>query len=556
MSREFIPESIIRLRSGYNLATFRKDLLAGVTVGIIALPLAMALGITSGVSPERGLITAIVAGFLTSLFGGSHVLIGGPAGAFVVLIYNIVQRTGYAGLALATLLASVLMILLGIFRLGSWIKYIPHPLVVGFTTGIGVGLFSSQLKDLFGLSIDHLPPNFFGKVKVYIAQFATYDPETTFVGLGTLAFIICIRRFAPRIPWGISSMLLAAVCCYFFPITVDTIYSKFGDLSCCFPAFSLPPLEQFQGGFGEVLLDAMAIAFLGGIQSLLSSVIGDGMTGERHKSNMELIGQGIANFGSILLGGMPSTGSVARTVANVKAGGKTPVSGMIHSVVLLCIALFFAPVVSYIPLATLSAILIMVAWNMSEISYFMSLFRAPRADVAILLVSFFLTVFVDIIAAIILGMVLSCFLFMKKMSDLSRTVTLKKIFEDEPKKDRYDPDTILDKEIPDDVEVYEVQGPFFFGSADILQDLLSDISPKPRVFILRLRHAAFIDTSGMHALKEFYEKCEEAGIILILSGVYGQIKKDLKDSGLTKLIGKHRICLDIDSALKKAETYH
>jgi sulfate permease, SulP family len=552
MFGEFIPKSYSCLRSGYNRLTFKKDLAAGITVGIVALPLAMALGIASGVSPERGLITAIVAGFLTSALGGSRILIGGPAGAFVVLIYNIMQRTGYTGLVMATLLASVLLILIGVFRLGSWIKYIPHPLVVGLTTGIGIGLFSSQLKDLFGLQVAHLPPNFIGKIQCYTSSFSSYDLATTLLGLGTLAFIICIRHFAPRIPWGIVAMLLASLCYYVFNLPVETIHSKFGDLSCCIPAFSIPSFAGYEGTVGEVFLDAMAIAFLGGIQSLLSSVIGDGMTGGRHKSNVELIGQGVANFGSVLFGGIPSTGSVARTVANVKAGAKTPVSGMIHSLTLLVIALFFSPVVSYIPLTALSAILIMVAWNMSEVGYFINLLKAPKADVAILV-----TAFMDIIAAIILGMVLSCFLFMKKMSELSKTVTLKKIFEDDEKEavGKHDPDSIANKEIPGDVEVYEVQGPFFFGSADILQDLLVDLSPKPRVFILRLRHAAFIDTSGMHALKEFYERCEDAGIVLLLSGVHGQIKKDLKKSGLTKLIGKSRISSDIDASLKKAATY-
>ncbi len=407
MLGEFIPKSYSCFRSGYNLFTFKKDLIAGVTVGIVALPLAMALGIASGVSPERGLITAIVAGFLTSALGGSRILIGGPAGAFVVLIYNIMQRTGYTGLVMATLLASILLILIGIFRLGSWIKYIPHPLIVGLTTGIGIGLFSSQIKDLFGLQISSLPPNFIGKIQCYISTFSTYDSVTSLLGLGTLVFIICIRRFIPRIPWGIVAMLFASLCCYIFELPVATIRSKFGDLGCCIPAFSIPSFIGYEGTMGEVLLDAMAIAFLGGIQSLLSSVIGDGMIGGRHQSNVELIGQGIANFGSIVFGGIPSTGSVARTVANVKAGAKTPASGMIHSVTLLIIALFFAPVVSYIPLTALSAILIMVAWNMSDVGYFLNLLRAPKADVAILLTAFVLTVFVDIIAASILGMVLS-----------------------------------------------------------------------------------------------------------------------------------------------------
>lgn len=555
MFREFIPKSVLYLRHGYNLTAFRKDLLAGITVGVIALPLAMAFAIASGTTPERGLFTAIIAGFLISALGGSRIQIGGPTGAFVVIVYDIIQRTGYEGLAISTILAAVLLILFGIFKVGSWIKYVPHPLVTGFTTGIAVIIFSSQIKDFFGLNMGIPPANFVEKWAAYFDVISSIHMPTFLLGAGTLALIITVRKMIPIIPWGISAIVVATLVAYFFDLPVETIQSKFGQIPSQLPIPSLPSFSIPEGKMTEIVMDGIAIAFLAGIESLLSAVIGDGMIGSRHKSNCELVGQGIANFASILFGGIPATGAIARTAANIKTGAQTPMAGMIHAIVLFLIILFLAPVVSQIPLAALAAVLMMVAWNMSEAGHFIRLLRAPVGDIAVLLTAFILTVFVDITVAISFGMILASFLFMKRMSQFSKTVQLTALFQ-EPKaefSERSDPDAIANKKVPHGVEVYEIQGPFFFGAADMLQDLLLNIEKPPKVFILRMRHVPLVDASGMHALKEFYQKCHRSKTVLLLSGVHGQTEKDLKHFGVTRLIGESHIFPHIDAALAQAE---
>ncbi len=546
--QEFIPKSILCLK-GYSFGSFKKDLTAGVTVGIIALPLAMAFAIASGVAPERGLFTAIIAGFLISALGGSRVQIGGPTGAFVVIVYDIIQRTGYEGLALSTLIASIILVLFALFKLGSWIKYVPHPLVTGFTTGIAVIIFSSQIKDFFGLRMGTPPADFIEKWSAYFRAFPTMDQTTFLLGAATLAIILLIRRFIPKIPWGIASIVLVTAATVFFQIPVETIQSKFGLIPDTLPLPSFPSIVIPEGKFPEIFFDAITIAFLGGIESLLSCVIADGMTGGRHKSNTELLGQGIANFFSILFGGIPATGAIARTAANVKTGAQTPVAGMIHAATLFCIILFLSPIVSQIPLASLAAVLIMVAWNMSEVGHFVRLFRAPFGDVAILLTAFLLTIFVDITVAITFGMILASFLFMKRMSEFSKSIPLTQLFQ-EP---GFDHDAISKKHVPPGIEVYEIQGPFFFGAADMLKDLLTNLQAPPKVFILRLRHVPMIDASGMNALREFYEKCRNSKTRLILSGVHGHTEKDLQRFGMTKQIGEEHIFPNIDAALKAAE---
>lgn len=555
MFREFIPKSYLYLRSGYKAVTFRKDLLAGITVGVIALPLAMAFAISSGTTPERGLFTAIIAGLLISALGGSRTQIGGPTGAFVVIVYDIMQRTGYEGLAISTMIAAVLLILLGIFKLGTWIKYVPHPLVTGFTTGIAVIIFSSQIKDFFGLNMGVPPADFVEKWAAYGRAFSSFHTPTLLLGVGTLAVILGIRKFIPKIPWGICAIVLATLCSYLFDLPVDTIYTKFGQIPSQLPIPSLPSFHIPEGKSAEIMMDAITIAFLAGIESLLSAVIADGMMGSRHKSNCELVGQGIANFASILFGGIPATGAIARTAANIKNGAQTPVAGMVHAITLFFIILFLAPIVSLIPLASLAAVLIMVAWNMSEATHFLRLLRAPFGDVAILLTAFFLTVFVDITVAISLGMILASFLFMKRMSEYSKTISLTKLFQ-EPLSDfpeRYDPDAIFRKKVAQGVEVYELQGPFFFGAADMLKDILTNLEKAPIVFILRMRYVPMIDASGMHALKEFHQKCRHSKTILLLSGIQGQTEADLEKFGLTHLIGKSYIFSNIDAALAKSE---
>ncbi len=556
MFREFVPKSYLYLKSGYTLSKLRKDLFAGITVGIVALPLAMALAIASGVTPERGLVTAIIAGFIISALGGSRVQIGGPTAAFVVIVYDTVLRTGYEGLAVSTLIAAFILILFGLLRVGSWIKYVPHPLVIGFTTGIAVTIFSLQIKDFFGFKMGTLPTGFIEKWSAYWNASPTIDMPTFLLGGGTLALILLIRRFIPIIPWGIAAIAVSTLCANLLNLDVETIQSRFGEIPSDLPMPSFPSFGILKDHLPEVMMNALAIAFLGGIESLLSAVIGDGMIGGRHKSNCELVGQGIANFASVLFGGIPATGALARTATNVKTGAQTPLAGMVHALTLFCIVFFFAPLVSQIPLTALAAVLFMVAWNMSEIGHFVRLLRAPIGDLVILLTAFLLTVFVDIVVAISFGMVLASFLFMKRMSECSKIIPLTTLFE-EPKSEfpeKGDPDSIANKQIPVGVEVYEIQGPFFFGAADMLRDLLTNLEKPPKIFILRMRQVPFIDASGMHALKEFHQRCHQSKTILMLSGVHGRAKKDLKAFGLTRLIGEERLFPHMDAALAAAKS--
>jgi SulP family sulfate permease len=553
--REFIPKSYLYLHKGYTFSSFKRDLLAGITVGIIALPLAMAFAISSGVSPERGLYTAIIGGFLISALGGSRIQIGGPTGAFVVIVYGIIQNTGYAGLCASTLVASCLLVLLGVFRIGSWIKYVPYPLITGFTTGIALLIFSTQIKDFFGLDLGTVPADFIEKWASYVHAFSSLDPFTTEVSVGTLTFIVLMRRFFPSFPWGIGAIVLATCVCQIFHVSIATIESSFGQIPSHLPIPSFSEFSFSLTDYKQILMNGITIAFLGGIESLLSAVIGDGMIGGKHRSNCELVAQGIANFGSVLFGGIPATGAIARTAANVKTGAKTPLAGMIHALFLLCILLFFAPWVSKIPLAALAAVLIMVSWNMSEAAHFIRLCKAPFGDRMILLTAFFLTVFVDITVAITVGMILASFLFMKRMSDMSKAVPLSEVFKetqvDFPEKK--DPDNIASKQIPEGVEVYEIQGPFFFGAANILRDLLQ--VPLPKAFILRMRSVPMIDASGMHALKEFYDQCRKNRIALFLSGIHGRTRKDLENFGLAEKLGEERIAANINEALDKVSEF-
>lgn len=545
---EFSPKSFQFLNKSYSLSIFKKDLLAGITVGVVALPLAMAFAIASGVEPSRGIFTAIIAGFLISALGGSRVQIGGPTGAFVVIVYDIVQRTGYNGLCISTLIASLILLLLGIFRIGSFIKYVPHSLVTGFTTGIALIIFSTQIKDFFGLHMGTPSANFTEKWISYLHALPSFDPTTLTLSAATLGIILLIRRYSPSLPWGVSAIVLATGATWLFHLPVETIFSRFGDIPRNLPIPTFCSFDIPSGQFRELIKDAITIAFLGSIESLLSAVIGDGMIGGRHRSNCELVAQGIANFGSIIFGGIPATGAIARTATNVKTGAQTPMAGMIHAVFLFLILFFFAPLVSQIPLAALSAVLVMVAWNMSEAHHFRSLLKAPIGDRIVLLVSFFLTVFVDITAAISVGMILACFVFMKQMSQMSKIVPLPQLFDDATpeKKD------LRQTTIPDDVAVYEIQGPFFFGTANILKDLLYTAKQNPKTFIIRLRSVPMIDASGMHALKEFFEQCKKNHISLYLSELHEHTRRDLKKFGLLDAIGEKHLFRTLEEALQQA----
>jgi SulP family sulfate permease len=546
----FIPKSWDLLFHHYKWHYFKSDLFAGITVGLIALPLALAFAIASGVPPEKGLYTAVIAGFLISLLGGSRYQIGGPTGAFVVIIYSVMQRHGYDGLVFVTLLAGVILLIASICKLGDWIKFIPYPLVTGFTTGIAFIIFSSQVKDFLGLEIAQVPADFIDKWRAIITSIHTIHWPALCISAGTLLVILVIRKFFPILPWGITSVALATAVTWTFEIPVETIYTKFGELSKTFPTPSLFGFSIHSDQWASYMADAFTIAFLAGIESLLSAIVADGMAGTKHKSNCELMAQGIANIASVSLGGIPATGAIARTAANVKSGAKTPLAGMIHSVTLLLILIFFSPIVKEVSLASLAAVLMMIAWNMSEIGHFRRLFKAPLGDVGVLLTTFFLTVLADLTVAVGVGMVLASFLFMKRVGDISKVVSLIDLQKAEAiEEEVYDIDAIDRKSVPSQVEVYEIAGPFFFGVADSLKTVLVNIERTPKVFILRMRKVPAIDASGMHALREFFFKCQKQGVLLLLSGVSPSLKHNLQKFGIVQDLGKDHIFSHIDHAL-------
>ncbi len=544
MKKEWIPQLCLSIRAGYSWRIAKQDLWAGVTVGLVALPLSMAFAIASGLSPEKGLYTAIIGGFLISLLGGSHVQIGGPAGAFVVIVYGIIQRHGYEGLVLAMLIASFLLMCMGWGRLGTWIKYIPYPLTVGFTSAIAVIIFSGQIKSFFGLHIETLPADFLGQWKLYLTYFSTWNLPTCSVALGSLAIICFVRSRFPKWPWGILAVACATAAVLFFHLPVETIESRFGIVPNFLPKPSFPLFSFDFTTIQQIIPDAITIALLGGIESLLSAVVADGMTGRRHRSNCELVAQGFANLGSCLFSGMPATGTIARTVVNIKAGGQTPISGILHSLSLLILMIVCAPLVGKIPLAALAAVLITVAWNMSEIKYFRSLLRAPLGDVLVLLTTFLLTLFVDLSTAVAFGMILSAFLFMKRVSEMSKVVTVAPFLENLP-----DTEGLALKSLPEGTEVYEIQGPFLFGTAEHLKDIMHQMEKQPSVLILRMRKVPVLDATGAFVLKDLSALCSHKKTLFLLAEVQPQPKKSLQRLKLDRLIGPHNICTTFEEAL-------
>lgn len=549
--RTFIPKSFQCFKEGYGLAAFRKDLLAGLSVGVIAFPFALAVAIGADIPPERGLFTAIIAGFLISLLGGSRVQIGGPASTFIVILYGIMLRHGFEGMLMATLMGGMILVFFGLAGLGTYIKYIPYPVVTGLTTGIAVVIFSSQIKDFLGLQMGTVPIDFLGKWHAYFDNIGTWSPKSLSLGLGTLGIIIYFRRYKPRFPGTIVALAAVGLITWLFQIDVPTIGSRFGALPRSLPSPHLPLLSLEQTL--QLVPDALTIALLAGMESLLSAVVSEGMTGWRHQSNCELVAQGFANMGSALFGGMPATGSLSRTAANVKAGATTPMAGIVHSVVIFSIMFLFAPLAAQIPLAALAAVLLMLAWNMSEIHHFLHLFTAPRKDVIVLVTVFTLTVLINITAAVQVGMILAAFLFMKQMSDMSDVISTAQFFEENGTNIEggyTDPEAISRKEVPEGVEVYEINGPFFFGVADRLKNLFNQLSRPPKIFILRMRRVPTIDASGMHALEEFYTECHRQGTILLLAGVKKGPLRNLRRYHLDELIGEDHIFSHINSALE------
>jgi len=527
----YTPKLLTTLREGYSVASFRADAIAGLTVAIVALPLAMALGIASGATPDKGLVTAVIAGFLISALGGSRVQIGGPTGAFVVVIFNVIAQHGYDGLLVATLLAGLILIAAGALRLGRMIKYIPHPVVTGFTAGIAVIIGSSQVKDFLGLSIEHVPAEFIPRWQAYFGAIATVNWVTLGIGVGTLSVIVMLRKLAPKWPGFLIAVVASSLAVALLKLPVDTIGSRFPDMSAGLPMPSLPEFSLAK--VAAVLPSAFTIAFLAGIEALLSAVVADGMAGTRHRSDQELIGQGVANLGSALFGGLPATGAIARTATNIRSGAKTPVAGMMHAAFLLLFILFASDLMAYVPMAALAAILFMVAWGMSEYKRFVALLRMPNSDRAVLLLTFGLTVLVDLTVAIGVGVALASLLFMARMAEAVEVDAGIAQESELDAEDMHQRDAL-----PRGVEVFRINGPFFFGVAGELLDTLRRVGSSPKVLILRMRLVPLLDASGVQALAEFVEQARITGARVILSGIRPQPFAMLKRARLGRSSGK------------------
>ena len=537
----------------YDRKTFMADLMAGIIVGIVALPLAIAFGIASGVSPEKGIITAIVAGFIIAACGGSKVQIGGPTGAFIVIVYGIIQQYGMQGLTIATLMAGVFLILLGVLRLGTIIKYIPYPIVVGFTSGIAVTIFTTQIKDLLGMDMAQVPSDFIEKWIAYAHNLGSIDLWSTIVGLASVAIIALMPRLSSKIPGSLVAIIVMTVAVlllqhYGIATSVETIGDRFS-ISSALPDASVPPLSW--DAVKSLVAPALTIAVLGAIESLLSATVADGVTGDRHDSNTELIGQGLANIASPLFGGIPATGAIARTMANITGGGRTPVAGIIHAVVLLLIFLFLMPLARYIPMACLAGVLVVVFYGMSGWRSFRALMRNPKSDVTVLLLTFFLTIIFDLTIAIEVGLICACLLFMRRMAE---TTEVRAILDEIDLNEDADMErgNLEHLTIPEGVEVYEINGPYFFGAGNRFEDIMSRYGDRPRVRIIRMRKVPFIDSTGLHNLENLCLMSQREGITIVLSGVNPKVEAVLRKNHIDQLLGSENICNHIDLALARA----
>ncbi len=536
----------------YNKEKFTADIMAGIIVGIVALPLAIAFGIASGVTPEKGIITAIVAGFAISLFGGSKVQIGGPTGAFIVIIYGIIQEYGLEGLAIATIMAGAFLVLLGVFRLGTIIRFIPYPIVVGFTSGIALTIFTTQIKDLLGLQMDEVPADFISKWVAYVKNIGTTDLWTAAVGIVSIIIIALTPKVSKKVPGSLVAIVVMTLLCLLlesqFGISVDTIGDRF-KISSELPAAEMPAMnwEAVKG----LVQPAITIAVLGAIESLLSATVADGVTGQRHNSNQELIGQGIANILTPMFGGIPATGAIARTMTNINNGGKTPISGIIHAAVLLLIFLFLMPYAQYIPMSCLAGVLVIVSYNMSGWRTLREMANNPKSDVVVLWLTFALTVVFDLTIAIEVGIILACFMFMKRMTETTHVSVLTDEIEANAESD-FEVHNEENLVIPEGVEVYEIDGPFFFGIANKFDDVMAAMSDKPKVRIIRMRRIPFIDSTGIHNLHNLISMSHKEDIKIILSGVNDDVRKMLERNGFNELVGKRFICPNINVALEVA----
>ena len=545
----FRPKLYTALKN-YSKELFMADLMAGIIVGIVALPLAIAFGIASGVSPEKGIITAIIAGFIISLMGGSKVQIGGPTGAFIVIIYGIIQQYGESGLIVATLMAGVLL-----FKLGAVIKFIPYPIIVGFTSGIAVTIFTTQIADIFGLTFggEKVPGDFVGKWMIYFRHFDTVNWWNTIVSIVSIFIIAITPRFSKKIPGSLIAIIVVTVAVWLMKVyggidCIDTIGDRFS-IRAELPDAVMPALDW--EAIKNLFPVAITIAVLGAIESLLSATVADGVIGDKHDSNTELIAQGIANMATPLFGGIPATGAIARTMANINNGGKTPVAGMVHAVVLLLILLFLMPLAQYIPMACLAGVLVIVSYNMSGWRTFKALLKNPKSDVTVLLITFFLTVIFDLTIAIEVGLVIACVLFMRRVMETTEISVIKDEIDPNAESDIASNDEHLI--IPEDVEVYEINGPYFFGIATKFEEIMARLGDRPKVRIIRMRKVPFIDSTGIHNLTSLCEMSQKEKITIVLSGVNEKVHKVLEKSGFYELLGEENICPNINVALERAK---
>lgn len=550
---DFHPKSLTCLR-GYNKTTFMSDLMAGVIVGIVALPLAIAFAIASGVSPEKGIITAVIAGFIVSALGGSKVQIGGPTGAFIVIVYGVIQQYGISGLTVATIIAGVLLVLLGVFKLGTVIKFIPYPVVVGFTSGIAVTIFTTQMTDVFGLSFggETVPGDFIGKWMLYFKHFNTVNWWNFIVSVTSIIIIAVTPKISKKIPGSLVAIILVTIGVWclksFFGIdSIDTIGDRFS-INSQLPKAEMPALDW--EAIKNLFPVAVTIAALGAIESLLSATVADGMISDHHNSNTELIALGVANMVTPIFGGIPATGAIARTMTNINNGGRTPVAGMIHAVVLLLILLFLMPLARFIPMACLAGVLVVVSYNMSGWRSFTALLKNPKSDVIVLLITFFLTVIFDLTVAIAVGLLLACLLFIKRIMETTEITAIKEEIHVEDEAGIMHDESIT---IPAGVEVYEINGPYFFGVATQFEELMSEFRDKSKVRVIRMRKVPFIDSTGIHNLSNFCEMSFKNKIVVVLSGVNPQVHSALHKAGFYDLVGEKNICPNINIALSRAE---
>lgn len=545
---KFIPKMWTVLTEGYFLKDLLADLTSGVVVGIVSLPLAIAFAIASGVKPEQGLYTAIVAGFIIALFGGSRTQVSGPTGAFVVVVYSIVQKHGYDGLAIATFIAGVILMVVGFLRMGILLRFVPYPVTVGFTTGIGLIIFSSQIPDFFGLRIPKVPAEFLEKWRSFFEASGTISPLTTIIGMASLAILVLAPRVTRRVPASLIAIVAMTAIVSALDLQVATIGSRFGEIPSSLPAPQILNLDLSK--IRALFPAALTIAFLGAIESLLSAVVADGMTGRRHRSNMELVAQGLGNVISPVFGGIPATGAIARTATNIRNGARSPVSAMFHSVVLLLVMLIFGRFAALIPMATLAAILVFVSYNMSDLPTFFRSLKAPGSDVAVLVTTFFLTVIIDLTVAIEVGVVLAAFLFLKRMESVAEFGTMASELYGE---DSQDPNPLKDKQLPPGVQVFELFGPLFFGVVERFKGALRQIQTAPVVLIIRMRHVSAIDSSGLNALEDVLLKSKKTKTTVLISSLRAQPLEAIKESGLFEKFGAENVLPTLDASIRRAE---